>query len=36
MDREDAKATGARDYICKPFDIRELVKRVNAVLAQAQ
>jgi DNA-binding response OmpR family regulator len=32
MDREDAKATGARDYIAKPFKIKELVSRVKAVL----
>ncbi|PIQ23401.1 hypothetical protein COW36_15825 [bacterium (Candidatus Blackallbacteria) CG17_big_fil_post_rev_8_21_14_2_50_48_46] len=32
MDREDAKLTGACDYIEKPFDLRELVKRVKSVL----
>lgn len=32
MDLKDARMTGARDYIGKPFEIRNLVERVKAVM----
>jgi DNA-binding response OmpR family regulator len=35
FDVEDGMARGAADYIVKPFSPRDLVQRINTVLAQA-
>ena len=31
IDKEEALELGADDYLCKPFDVRELVSRMDAV-----